>query len=102
VGWVFSPSAGIDVTHTPDSKILWVVSMTASNGSEALSFGKSHRIEHEFLSIEPVKRLKLCGEVGYVHWSQTRFYQDKLYQLEWSEKLLNPGLGFVELVAVGD
>jgi hypothetical protein len=76
--------------------------MTAGNGSEALFFGEFHRIEHEFLSIEPVKRVKLCSEVGYVHWSQARFYQNKLYQLEWSEKLLNPGLGFVELVAVGD
>jgi hypothetical protein len=40
--------------------------------------------------------------LSHVNWFQARFYQDKLYQLEWSEKLLNPCLGFIEFVAVGD
>jgi len=102
VGRVFSPGAGIDVTHTLDITILWVVRMTAGNGSKPFFFGEFHRIEHEFFSIEPIKKLKPTGKLGYIYRFQARFYQDKLYQLEWSEKLLNPCLGFIEFVAVGD
>jgi hypothetical protein len=85
-----------------DIAILWVVRMTAGNGSKASFFGEFHRIEPEFLSIQPIEKLKLTGKLGYIYWFQAGFYQDKLYQLEWSEKLLNPCLGFIEFVAVGN
>jgi hypothetical protein len=102
MGWVFGPGAGIDVTHTLDSAILWVVSMAAGDDSKAFFFGEFHRIEHELLSVEPVKRLEPGGELGYVQWFQTQFYQEKLDQLEWPDELLHPCFGLIEFVAVGD
>jgi hypothetical protein len=76
--------------------------MAADNGLKAVLFGEIHGITREFHSIEPVERLQPTCQMGYIHWLQAQFYQDKLNQFEVSDKMLNPLFGFINLVTMSD